>query len=407
VVVREEVSRWLADHWDPALGLREWRALLADSGWGRPTWPRRWFGRGLTPADLDVVRAAFAAAGAVGVPSNTAVNLVAPTILEYGSDLLRSTLLRPMLIGDHTWTQLFSEPGSGSDLAGLTTRAERRGDRWIVNGQKVWNSGAESAERGLLLARTDWDAPKHRGITCFALDMSHPGVEVRPLRQMNGYATFAEVFLTDVEVSDTDVVGRVNDGWAVATATLVNERNLGAGAGALVAPWALDSPAGRCVREAAEEAARAAHHYRWYAQRYGRADLVATAHSADPHVRQAIARVVTLQHIAGWTAGRARANIRLGRDPGPEGSLAKLMTSELARASASAHAQLAGTGVMLGDTLTAEILLSVPAVSIAGGTDEIQRNILAERVLGLPRDPSSDARVPFRDTRRNPASGTS
>lgn len=404
MAVRDEVSRWLSEHWNPDLGLGEWRGVLADSGWARPAWPREWFGRGLTAEDAEVVREQFGAAGAVGPPSNTAVNLVGPTLLAYASDELLATLLRPMLVGEHSWTQLFSEPGSGSDLAGLTTRAERDGDRWIVNGQKVWNSGAESADRGLLLARTDRDVPKHAGITCLVLDMAQPGVEVRPLRQMNGYATFAEVFLTDVEVPVTHVVGEVGGGWRVATTTLTNERSLGAGAGAPPVPAVA---AGRCAREAAEEAGRIARHYAWYPQRYGRPDLVAAAHSDDPHIRQAIARVVTLARIAEWTAGRARAEARLGRDAGPAGSLAKLMTSELAHAAADAHTRLAGPGAMRGDTLTAEILLSVPAVSIAGGTDEIQRNILAERVLGLPRDPSSDARIPFRDIPRNPTPGAS
>ncbi|WP_344411584.1 acyl-CoA dehydrogenase family protein [Pseudonocardia ailaonensis] len=400
--VAEDLDRWLADHWDPELGLREWRAVLVDSGWARPAWPGEWWGMGLPPADAAEAQRVLAEAEVVGPPSTVAVNLVAPTILQHGSDLLRSTFLRPALVGDHAWTQLFSEPGAGSDLAGVTTRAERRaelpGDTWIVNGHKVWNSGAQDADHGLLLARTDWDVPKHRGLTCLVVDMRAAGVHVRPLPQMNGYATFSEVVLTDVRVPAEHVLGEVGGGWAVVNAMLANERSLGAGAGTVPVPG---NVAGRCRREAAEEAARAARHFSWYPQRYGRADLVAAARSADPLVRQQIARVVTLARIAAWSAGRARANLRLGRVAGAEGSLAKLMTSELARAAAVAHAQLAGPDVLLGDTLTAEILLSVPAVSIAGGTDEIQKNIVAERVLGLPKDPTSDAHVPFRDVRRN------
>ena len=396
MTVQGDVAAWLDSHWDPELGLREWRELLADSGWGCPTWPVEWFGRGLSAADAEIVQREFARIGAVGAPSSSAVNLAAPTILEHGSDLMKSTFLRPAAVGAQKWTQLFSEPGSGSDLAGVTTRAELDGDTWIVNGQKVWNSGAETADYAMLLARTDWDATKHRGITWMAMDMHQPGVDVRPLKQMNGHSTFSEVFLTDARVPVAHVAGTVNDGWRVATTTLMSERNVPAVSAASPAV-----PAGRCHREAAEEAAKVARMYSWYPQRYGRADLVAQAHSNDPHVRQQIARVVTLQRIAAWNAGRARANLRRGGSPGPEGSLAKLMVSELARASATAHAQLAGAQAMVDGTLTAEVLLSVPAVSIAGGTDEIQKNIVAERVLGLPKDPTSDAATPFRDIRRN------
>src|SRR5690606_32063905 len=188
--VRAEVRAWLAEHWDPDLPLLEWRERLVASGWAAPSWPRRWFGRGLPEWAERVVGDELAAADAVGRPPGIAPSLAAATILEHGPDHLRARFLRPLLTGGETWAQLFSEPGAGSDLAGLTTRAVLDGDRWVVNGQKVWSTSAHHADLGLLLARTDWDAPKHRGITCFVLPMRQRGVEVRPLRQMNHHASF-------------------------------------------------------------------------------------------------------------------------------------------------------------------------------------------------------------------------
>ncbi|MPY94973.1 MAG: acyl-CoA dehydrogenase, partial [Acidimicrobiia bacterium] len=205
--LRDEVRTWLAEWWDPERPVVEWRGILADAGWACPTWPVGWYGRDLPGRLAAVVTEELQAAGAVGPATGVGMSLAAPTILEHGSDDLKRRLLRPILTGEHTWCQLFSEPGSGSDLAGLTTRAVRDGDEWVVDGQKVWNSGAHKAAYGMLLARTDWDVPKHRGISFFALPMAQPGVEVRPLRQMNGYATFNEVFFTAARVPASDLVG--------------------------------------------------------------------------------------------------------------------------------------------------------------------------------------------------------
>ncbi len=400
--VRHQAARWLAENWDPGLSLAEWRRRLADSGWGCPTWPRAWYGRGATPEAAAAIAQEFMAAGAVGVAATTAVTLAAPTLLAHGSDYLRSLFLRPALVGSHRWTQLFSEPGSGSDLASVSTRAVLDRGTWVIDGRKVWSSGADVATHGMLIARTDWDVPKHRGITYFIVDLDQPGVEVRPIKQMNEHATFSAVTLSGVRVPASHVVGEVGGGWTVAATTLTSERSSPANLGAPVARLS-----GRCHREAAEEAERAARPYRWYPQRYGRPDLVRQSHSADPHVRQQIARVISQERIAEWYGARRHAAQRMGAGSGAESSLAKLMASELARACAVAHAQLAGARAMLGaagagDNVVAEILLSVPAVSLAGGTDEIQKNIIAEKVLGLPRDPSSDARLPFRDVRRDP-----
>jgi alkylation response protein AidB-like acyl-CoA dehydrogenase len=395
--VRDDVAAWLAAHWDPELPLGEWRSTLADSGWGCPTWPLEWFGRGLSDSDANVVRNEFARVGAVGTAGGSAMSLAAPTIVQHGSDDVKARLLRPAITGEHTWCQLFSEPGSGSDLAGLTCRADRDGDEWVITGQKVWNTGAVKADYGMLLARTDWDSPKHRGITWFALPMKQDGVEVRPLQQMNRYASFNEVFLTEARVPHANVVGDVGGGWAVATTTLMFERTMIAARLAFVP----DDLSGRCARQAAEEAAAYAQTYVWYPQRAGRADLVLASHSDDPLVRQQIVDVVTRERTMRLNADRARAARAAGRPPGPEGSLAKLAASELARSCATTHTSLRGAHAMLAGDVVHEIIVSVPAVSIAGGTDEIQHNILGERVLGLPKEPSVDADVPFRTVRRN------
>jgi alkylation response protein AidB-like acyl-CoA dehydrogenase len=417
--VRAQVATWLAQAWDPELSLAQWRARLADSGWACPTWPLEWGGRGLPAAAAGVVAQEFARTGAVPAPEGVGMNLAGPTILEHGSDELKRRFLRPTVTGEIRWCQLFSEPGAGSDLAGLQARAQRAGGEFIVSGQKVWNTSAHHADFGLLLARTDWDAPKHRGITYFILPMRQPGVEVRPLRQMNGHASFNEVFLDQARVPAGNVIGDVGGGWAVALTTLAHERRLAPSA---PRPAPTGPPPGRAVREAAAESERAMAPYRWYPQRAGRPDLVieravAAGRHTDPLVRQEIVKLITLAWSARWTVQRAAAARALGRPPGPEGSVAKLASSNIARAAARVHALIAGPAGQLAGAddppgeggrakggragIVSEILLSVPAVSIAGGTDQIQRTILGERILGLPREPAADAGVPFRDIRRN------
>jgi alkylation response protein AidB-like acyl-CoA dehydrogenase len=406
--VREELRRWVEAEWDPALSLVEWRARLADAGWACPTWPREWCGRSLPASFAEIVADELASAGVPGPPDGVGMHLAAPTMLEHGSVDLKRRLIRPTVIGELIWCQLFSEPGAGSDLAGLTTRAERDGDDWIVTGQKVWNTGAAHAAFGLLLARTDWDVPKHRGITYFAIPMQQPGIEVRPLRQMNGHASFNEVFLDNARVPAANVIGAVNDGWKVALTTLAHERRL--------APSRRLSQGrratGRALREAIAERVAVTEPHKWYPQRAGRTDLVieravAAGKATDPVVRQEIVKLIALAWSAKWTAQRAAAARALGRAPGPEGSLGKLASSNIARAAARVHALIAGPAGMLAgsdsplDGTIAEILLSVPAISIAGGTDEIQHNIIAERILGLPREPETDRDMPFRRVPKN------
>lgn len=406
--MRAQVSEWLAAAWDPGLSLRQWRARLADSGWGCPAWPRDWCGRGLPAALAEVVDREFARAGAAATPSGVGMQLAAPTILQHGSDGLKQRFIRPTVTGEISWCQLFSEPAAGSDLAGLTTSARRDGGEWVITGQKVWNTSAHHADFGLLLVRTNWDVPKHRGITYFVLPMHQPGIEVRPLRQMNGHASFNEVFLDLARVPADHVIGDVDGGWAVALTTLAHERRLAAPA----VPAVLAPAAGRVLQEAAAESARDFAPYSWYPQRAGRTDLVisravSAGAGTDPLVRQEIVRLISLAWSARWTAQRAAAARQLGRPPGPEGSLGKLASSNIARAAARVHAMIAGPAGLLDgpgsplDGVINEIALSVPAVSIAGGTDQIQRTILAERILGLPREPAADREVPFRDIPRS------
>jgi alkylation response protein AidB-like acyl-CoA dehydrogenase len=406
--IRSEVRGWLEANWDPELSLIEWRTRLADAGWAVPSWPKDWFGRGLPASADSVVHEEISRIGAVGMAPGAAMSLAGPTILEHGSDELKGRLLRPIITGEHTWCQLFSEPGSGSDLAGLTTKADKDGDEWIVNGQKVWNTSAHHADYGLLLARTNWDVPKHAGITYFALPMKQPGVDVRPLKQMNGRASFNEVFLSDVRVPDANIIGAAGNGWKVAVTTLAHERRLAlfaAGRGARKGE-------GRAVREAEEEAAEYFKTYEWYPQRAGRADLAVprakeTGTNTDPVIRQEVAGLIALSRSSQWTSQRAQAARGLGRPPGPEGSLGKLNSSNIARAAARVHSDTTGAwGMLTGDDsphngVIAEVLVSVPAGSITGGTDEIQHNIIGERVLGLPKEPASDRELPFREVPRN------
>jgi alkylation response protein AidB-like acyl-CoA dehydrogenase len=411
--VADECRAWLAENWDPDLSLRAWRERLCDAGWATPTWPVAYGGRGLPASVAAVVDDELFRAGAVGTAAGVGMGLAAPTILEHGPDETRARFLRPIATGAETWCQLFSEPGSGSDLAGLTTRADRDGDEWVVSGQKVWNTSAHHADYGLLLARTNWDVPKHRGITCFALPMRQPGIEVRPLRQMNGYSSFNEVFMAEARVPAGHEIGAVDEGWRVALTTLTHERHSFAAFARRRVPAApADGEPDRAVREAKAESDEWFSSYVWYPQRAGRPDLLverarAAGRNADPVVRQRIAHVVTLQRVAEWSAARGRAAQALGRPPGAEGSIAKLVTTAIARASADAHSLIAGAAATLSGAdgpaagIVTEVLVSVPAISIAGGTDEVQHNIIGERVLGLPKEPSLDAELPFRDVPRN------
>lgn len=410
--VRQEVREWLRQHWDPNLPLVAWRNKLVDAGWGQPEWPEAWYGRGYSAELVRIVEQEFARVGAVSGAKSGIRLLAAATLLEHGSDDHKRKYLRRIITGEDTWCQLFSEPGSGSDLAGATTRADLKGDTWIINGQKVWTTSAHHADWGLLLARTDWDAPKHKGLTFFVIDMHQPGVVVQPLKQMNGHASFNQVFMTDAVVPRENQVGRIGNGWAVAMTTLAHERRRADG----LRSGAADVDRQQIVRgsiheEEARENATVMAPYTWYPQRAGRVDLavpqaMATGRIGDPVVRQELARLLALSSAAEWTARRARAAQQAGKPQGPEGSLGKLVASHVARQAQKVHTLIADMNAMLAGAdgpengIIAEILLSVPAVSIAGGTDEVQRNIIAERVLDMPKEPRFDE-GPFRDIPRN------
>src|SRR2546425_870253 len=266
--VRAEVRAWLAANWDPEMSLVAWRNKLVDSGWGMPHWPEAWYGRGLPLGLVRAVEEEFARIGAVGVAKSGVRLLAAATLLEHGTDRQKERFLRRILTGEDTWCQLFSEPGSGSDLAGATTRADLHGDYWLINGQKVWTTSAHHADHGLLLARTDWDAPKHEGLSYFVIDIKQPGVDVQPLKQMNGHASFNQVFFTDAHVPAENLVGRIGEGWKVAMTTLAHERR---GADGLSAPAKRGARTGRIYVE--ERSGRAAHRTREPARRDHRGDF--------------------------------------------------------------------------------------------------------------------------------------
>jgi alkylation response protein AidB-like acyl-CoA dehydrogenase len=405
-VVRREVRAWIKRAWDPDMRLVEWRRLLAAEGWAAPSWPQEWHGRGLPAWADSLVAAELVAVGAVGAPLGAAMSLAAPTILAHGPDHVRDRFLGPILTGEETWCQLFSEPGAGSDLAGLLTHAERDGDEWVVNGQKVWSTSAHHADLAMLVARTDWGAPKHQGLSYFVLPMRQKGVEVRPLRQMNNHSSFNEVFLSDARIPHTFVIGALGEGWPAALTTLAFERRVYA----IRLPHYADTSS-RALEEARQEIDAHREVYKWYPQRAGRVDLVierarSTGAATNPVIRQEIALLLAMQRVNGWTAKRAQAARSLGRLPGPEASIGKLASSLIARQASKVHSMIAGPQALLSgpdgplDGLIAEILVSVPAQSIAGGTDEIQRNILAEKALGLPREPSLDHNRPFREVLR-------
>jgi alkylation response protein AidB-like acyl-CoA dehydrogenase len=406
--LQTEVPKWVAQHWDPDLSLVEWRRLLVESGWGVAHWPTEDGGLNLPPHLANLVSELLETCGVPGTPDSVGMHLAVPTLLAHGSSELKQRFLRPSAVGEIVWCQLFSEPGAGSDLAGLTTRAMSDGEEWVVSGQKVWNTGAAHADYGLLLARTNWDVPKHQGITYFVLPMHQSAIEVRPLRQMNGHVSFNEVFIDEARVPKEFVIGTLNAGWTAALTTLAHERRL--------APSRRKTtqrdPQSRVWQEVTQEQRVASEPYKWYPQRAGRTDLLmsratAMGRSDDPLVRQQTAGVLSMARAAKWSSERAAAARAAGRPPGPEGSLGKLASSVIARAASECHSSIAGASGMLSGTdapmdgLITEIFVSVPGQSIAGGTDQIQRNILAERILGLPKDPSPDKDKPFREIPRN------
>ncbi len=249
----DEIRTWLEENWDPDLTVAQWWELLGLAGWSAPNLPEDAYGRGLSRSDGVKVGREIGSFGALGAPSGLGLLLAAPTIAKHGSREQIDLHVRDIVTGQKAWCQLFSEPGAGSDLAGLTCKAELDGDEWIINGQKVWTSLGQSADLGMLLARTDPDAPKHAGISWMAIDMHQDGVELRPLYEMTGHAMFNEVFLSDARVPRSEVIGELNNGWAAANTTLANERaGLGAGGGGAMATAVPGTVSGNLERRAGD-----------------------------------------------------------------------------------------------------------------------------------------------------------
>jgi alkylation response protein AidB-like acyl-CoA dehydrogenase len=403
---REAALSWLTANWDPARSVRDWWARLADSGWGFPSWPAEWFGRGLSANAAAGVRSAYAAAGVLPPPTGLGQLLGGPMLLVHGSQEHKARFLPALARGEEMWCQFFSEPGSGSDLASAQTRAVSSDGGWIVNGQKVWTSGAQWSDRGMLLARTNREVPKHHGLSFFIIDLNQPGIQVRPLHQMNGDHGFNEVFFTDAHVDDDRLVGEAGGGWSVAVTVLMFERLMGAVPSVMPGGKAgnLDGNAG----EAAERAARA--------QATGRAGIselilaaaAALAETEDPVLRQRLAELRAKELLNGYLArsgqgARSQSGGSRQTRPSAQGSLVKLARSQLARAGRDTGMAVLGAQGMLaappvpGGEQIEHRALSAAGSSIAGGTDEIQRGIVGERVLGLPKEPRTDRDVPFKD----------
>jgi alkylation response protein AidB-like acyl-CoA dehydrogenase len=346
---------------------RAFLAALADGGWAVPAWPVEYGGRGAAAEEIALISRELTRFHQPDLyPYLVGLHVLAPTLIAMATAEQCRRWLPRIRTGEGIWCQLFSEPGAGSDLANVSTRAERDGDVWRLTGQKVWSSRAHYSAWGFCLARSDFDVPKHAGITAFAVAMEQQGVEVRPLRQMNGDAHFNEVFLDAAVVPDTYRIAGVGEGWAVARTALANER----GAVGAVSTG-MGTPATRLLELVRERGAEGA-----------RRDRVLRAHLGS--------------EVARLTARRARDRARAGV-PGPEGSGSKLRGSAVFKETADAALSLLGAECLLEPGEWQTLFLTAPSISIRGGTDEIQRNIVGERVLGLPPEPRVDTDRPYRD----------
>ncbi len=377
--IRAQVRGWLAENWDPAMDRTQWAHLVFEAGWSAPSWEPQWGGRGLTDAQSRIAAQEFAAVGARGSGQDRS-DLLACTLHDLGTDEQKQRLIPPSVRGETRWCLLYSEPGAGSDLAGLRTRADRDGDDWVVNGQKVWTSFAKTADYGLLVARTDWDVPKHRGISFFIFPMRQPGVEVRPIHQITGESEFNEVFITDARVPHANLVGSPGAGWSVLQLALAYERRL-------MGDLARTSRSSRDLKPDADS-------------------LIGMARSTgrlnDAFIRQEIARVEAYAAVNRWNTRRAKATADRV-EAATLMSLGKIAMSRILHETAAVQTEIVGPESMLagpdnpvGDAVTFRTL-NAYFTSIGGGTDQIQRNIVGERVLGLSKEPEPYKDTPFRD----------
>jgi len=373
---------------DPATVKRaqQWQAKKADGGWACITWPREYGGRGGTASQSVVWRQEESRYKTPPDIFAIGLGMLGPTLMAHGTDAQKQRYLRLMLRGEEIWCQLFSEPAAGSDLAGLNTRAVRDGDHWIVNGQKIWTTGAQYSRWGMILTRTDFAAAKHAGISYFVVDMQAPGIEIRPIKQINGGQSFNQVFFTDVRIPQENVVGKVNDGWRGAITTLMNERaSIGSGTG---------GPGFRDLLRLAKDTD-------WN----GRPAL------EDPAVRQRLADFYVKTKGLQYTGYRTQTALSHGQTPGPEASIGKLVGAPLRQQMASFALELQGlTGTLTDEAIAPDDAawqrswLAAPGLRLAGGTDEILRNIVAERVLRLPGEPRMDKDLPFQAIPTGPPS---
>jgi alkylation response protein AidB-like acyl-CoA dehydrogenase len=399
---RAEVRAWLdanaklkvdADHrLSPMAGYRDdpasiaearrWQATLADAGWAAIHWPAAHGGRDATALQTTVLAEELARYDVPDTLFAIGLAMIGPTLIAHGTDEQKARHLEPMRRGEEIWCQLWSEPDAGSDLASLATRAELDGDEYVLHGQKVWTSGAHYCDFGLGIFRTDPSVPKHKGISCLIVDLRTPGITIRPLRQITGAAHFNEVFFDGARVPVANLVGDAGDGWRVARTTLMNERHATGSLGSVAASF--DALA---------------------------ALAAATGTAADPLVRQRLARVFTLGRIFDLTNARVRTSMARGEIPGVEGSILKLAIAAHGTAVAELGTSLLGAaGALVGDGAPEDgrwpdALLGSFAMHIGGGTDEVQRNIVGELVLGLPREPDPSREVPFRELRAGAGPG--
>ncbi len=356
--------------WEEALAeSKRWQRLLFENGWAAITWPKEHGGRGGSPVEQIIWNQECDRARTPSSVNIVGIGMAGPALIGHGTDEQRDRYLSRILSGEEIWCQLFSEPDAGSDLAGLTTRAERDGDEWVVHGQKVWSSAAHFSRRAILLARTDASVAKHKGITFFVVDMESPGVTVRPLQQMNGEVHFNEVFLDGVRIPDADRVDEPGEGWRVAVTTIMHER------------MAVGGSLGLFHMEELLALAREQGHM-------------------GPHDRDMIARAYTYDRCLEFLNARVMSKLAAGEVPTAEGSIAKLAVTRLLTAAAEAAFAVLGPRAVTEPGPWQNIFLIAPGVRIGGGTDDIQRNMIAERVLGLPREPDETRSLPFSEVRR-------
>ena len=385
---RKKVRDWLEAHRDEAPVLRgsdaiedEQEAIAAHRGWQRKlaeagfvgvTWPKEYGGQGLGPLEQVVVNQEINKAGLPGILDAIGVGMLGPTIIAHGTEEQKQRYLAPMLHADEVWCQLFSEPAAGSDLAGIQSRAKEDNGGWRLSGQKVWTTNAQFAAFGLLLARTDPDVPKHKGLTMFIVPMDAEGVTVRGLRQITGDAEFNEVFFDDVELGPEHLVGEVNGGWKTALTTLMFERlTIGAGSEGMG--------------------------YR--ADRFAEAIAGDPAASADPEVRHRLGELSTDLIALRFTGYRMLTAIQRGQIPGPEAGLSKVTAVRAAIEGGDLIADALGPEALADESDWNYLISFLPGLKSAGGTEEILRNTIGERVLGLPPEPRLDKGVPFSELR--------